>query len=130
MLFVRPIILFVCWLLLASSTILAKEHHWTCFLPFPLPCLEGLKFRYGLNNYFDDIKLDGIGNIVQKNRYINSQTLINNENFKNSPFNDYQIGDEFQSSITVEFVENRWKNITWGRDRELNPGRRDHNPPC
>ena len=26
--------------------------------------------------------------------------------------------------------EELWQLNKWGRDRDLNPGRRDHNPPC
>ena len=76
---------------------------------------HGLKLRFGLNNYFDDIKIESIGNIAQKNKYINSAALLKNELFNNENFGNYQNGDGFQTPISLEFVENRfWKYFTRG----------------
>ena len=114
MLFVRSIILFVCWLLIVSSALVAKDTHCPIDIKW-VPCIDGLKLRFGLNNYFDDIKIENIGNIAQKNKYINSVALLKNELFNNELFGNYQNGDGFQTPISLEFVENRfWRYFTRG----------------
>ena len=65
--------------------------------------------------WVNDIKIENIGNIAQKNKYINSVALLKNELFNNELFGNYQNGDGFQTPISLEFVENRfWKYFTRG----------------
>jgi len=92
--------------------------------------IDGIKFRLGMNTYSDDLKIDGIGNIAQKNKYINSKLVFKEEIFSGS-LGNYQRGDEAQGYLVITLPEDRigtfmfkgW-NIDWifnGKVQNLPP---------
>lgn len=92
--------------------------------------IDGIKFRLGMNTYSDDLKIDGIGNIAQKNKYINSKLVFKEEIFSGS-LGNYQRGDEAQGYLVITLPETRigtfmfkgW-NIDWifnGKVQNLPP---------
>ena len=92
--------------------------------------IDGIKFRLGMNTYSDDLKIDSISNIAQKNKYINSKLIFKEEIFSGS-LGNYQRGDEAQGYLVITLPETRigkfmfkgW-NIDWifnGKVQNLPP---------
>ena len=67
--------------------------------------IDGLSIRLGMNSYNDDIKIDGIGNISQKNNFVNSKMLFDYDIFNNEIFGNYQRGDEIKGYFSITLKE-------------------------
>jgi len=93
--------------------------------------IDGIKFRIGMNTYSDDLNIDGIGNVAQKNKYINSSVIFDQVILNNPELGNYQRGDEAQSNFVITLPETlinsfmfRGANIDWiymGKITDLPP---------
>ena len=83
------------WILLFSTTCIKAQNK----------TIDGINIRLGMNSYYDDIKIDGIGNVSQKNKYINSKLLFDYDFFNNELFGNYQRGDEVKGYFTIILQE-------------------------
>ena len=93
--FLKSKYLFAFMILLSSNNLNAKED-----------LVDGFSIRLGLNSYNDDIKIDGIGNISQKNKFINSKLLLDYDIFNNEFFGNYQRGDEIKGYFSIKLKDN------------------------
>ncbi len=105
------------------------------FVVFPIfaeeKTIDGIKFRIGMNTYSDDLNIDGIGNVAQKNKYINSSVIFDQVILNNPELGNYQRGDEAQSNFVITLPETlinsfmfRGANIDWiymGKITDLPP---------